>query len=69
MVVFDSQTPQLRRAILDVMLAQDQRTVTLLTALERSDINLSEIDPTRQTRLMKTETRTSRRAPSNCLLP
>lgn len=50
---FDSQTPQLRRSILDVMLASESRTTALLTALENGDLKLSEIDPTRQTKLTK----------------
>jgi putative heme-binding domain-containing protein len=53
MAQFDAQTPQLRRAILDVMLALESRTALLLTALEKGDVKLSEIDPTRQIRLTK----------------
>ena len=53
MATFDSQTPQLRRAMLDVMLAHEGRTSMLLTALERGEIKPSEIDPTRQNRLTK----------------
>ena len=53
LAAFDSQTPQIRRAMLDLLLSQEAYTSMLLTALERSDIKLSEIDPTRQTRLTK----------------
>ena len=50
---FDAQTPLLRRAILDLMLAQESRTDQLLGLLERGEIKTSEIDPTRQTRLTR----------------
>lgn len=50
---FEAQTPQLRRAMLDTLLAQESRTSLLLLSLERGTIKLSEIDPTRQTRLTK----------------
>ena len=53
MAGFDGQTPQLRRAILDVMLATEARAGLLLQALERGSIKVTEIDPTRQTRLTK----------------
>ncbi len=53
LAAFDSQTPLLRRAMLDLMLSQEPRAALLVTALEQGDIKLSEIDPTRQARLTK----------------
>ncbi len=53
LAAYDSETPQLRRAMLDLLLAQESSTLLLLTALEQSQIKLSEIDPTRQARLTK----------------
>lgn len=50
---FDPQTPQLRRAFLDVMLANEARTKLLLEALETGKLKSTEVDFTRQTRLMK----------------
>jgi putative membrane-bound dehydrogenase-like protein len=50
---FHVQTPQLRRAILDVMLSTEPRTELLLDALERGTMKLTELDPTRQIRLTK----------------
>jgi putative membrane-bound dehydrogenase-like protein len=50
---FDSQTPQLRRAMLDVLLADEARTALLLDALERGALKPTELDVTRQTRLTK----------------
>ena len=50
---FDAQTPQLRRAILDVLLADEARASLLLEALERGTLKPAEIDVTRQTRLTK----------------
>jgi putative membrane-bound dehydrogenase-like protein len=53
LAAFDAQTPQLRRALLDVLLADEARTVLLLDALERGSLKPAEIDVTRQTRLAK----------------
>jgi putative membrane-bound dehydrogenase-like protein len=53
LAAFDSQTPQLRRAMLDVLLADETRTALLLNALETGVLNLTEIDVTRQARLTK----------------
>ena len=53
LAAFESQTPQLRRAILDVMLADEPRTALLLTAIEKGEIKTTEIDPTRQVRLSR----------------
>ncbi|WP_373652358.1 PVC-type heme-binding CxxCH protein [Schlesneria sp. DSM 10557] len=53
MAAFDSQTPSIRRAILDLMLAQEGRTEQLLGLLEREELKLSELDPTRQDRLTR----------------
>ena len=50
---FNDQTPQLRRAILDVLLSSDARTILLLESLEAGQIKVSEIDPTRQMRLTR----------------
>lgn len=51
--VYESQTPTIRRAMLDLLLSNEQNVTALLTALERNQLNLSEIDPVRQTRLSK----------------
>lgn len=53
MAAFDAQTPQLRRAILDVMLSTETRTELLLDALEQGVIKVTELDPTRQIRLTR----------------
>ena len=53
LAAYDAQTPQLRRAMLDLMLAQENRVALLLDSLEKGSINTSEIDPTRQVRLTK----------------
>lgn len=50
---FDSQTPQLRRAILDLLLSSEPRTNLLLDALNAGSIKATEIDPARQVRLTK----------------
>lgn len=50
---FDSQTPQLRRAFLDVLLANESRTLLLLEKLEQNQIKPAEVDITRQARLTK----------------
>lgn len=51
--VFDSQTPQMRRAILDVMLSDEARTGALISALESGRLKVTEIDVPRQARLTK----------------
>ena len=43
----------MRRAILDVLLSSDARTILLLESLEAGQIKVSEIDPTRQMRLTR----------------
>ncbi len=48
---FSRETPTLKRAILDVLLAHDDRVRQLLAALERETILTSEIDPARSARL------------------
>ena len=53
MAAYDAQTPQLRRAMLDLMLAQESRATLLVDSIEKGSIKLSEIDPTRQARLTK----------------
>lgn len=50
---FDSQTPQLRRAILDALLANEARSSLLLEAIERGNVKPTEVDITRQARLTK----------------
>lgn len=50
---FDSQTPQLRRSILDLLLSSEPRTNLLLNALEAGSLKATEIDPARQIRLTK----------------
>lgn len=50
---FDAQTPQLKRAMLDVLLSDETRTAGLLDALERGTMKPTEIDITRQARLTK----------------
>lgn len=50
---FDTQTPQLRRAILDVVLADESRTLQLLGMFEQETLKPAEVDVTRQTRLTK----------------
>ena len=50
---FDSQTPQLRRAMLDVLLADETRATLLLEAIEHGTVKPTELDITRQTRLTK----------------
>lgn len=51
LAAFPAETPAVRRTILDVLLANEQRTRLLLDALEDESIALSEIDPTRAGRL------------------
>lgn len=51
MEAFPAETPAVRRAILDVLLANETRTELLLQALEQQTISLSEIDATRSARL------------------
>lgn len=53
LTAYDSQTPQLRRAMLDVLLADESRIQLLLDAIERGDLKPTEIDVTRQARLTK----------------
>lgn len=53
LTAYDSQTPQLRRAMLDVLLADDARIQLLLDAIEKGDLKPTEIDVTRQARLTK----------------
>jgi putative heme-binding domain-containing protein len=48
---FPAETPAVRRAILDVLLANEQRTELLLKSLEDKSLALSEIDPNRSARL------------------
>ncbi len=48
---FPAETPAVRRAILDVLLANEQRTELLMKALEDQSLSLSEIDATRSARL------------------
>jgi mono/diheme cytochrome c family protein len=48
---FPAETPAVRRAILDVLLANEQRTQLLVKALEDQTLSLSEVDPTRSARL------------------
>lgn len=50
---YESQTPQFRRAILDVLLTDEARIKLLLEALERTTLKLTEVDVTRQARLTK----------------
>ncbi len=50
---FNSQTPPLRRAMLDVLLTDEARTALLLESLESGAIKLTEVDATRQARLTK----------------
>lgn len=53
LTAFDSQTPQLRRAMLDVLLADEARSNLLLDALEKGNLKTTEVDVTRQGRLTK----------------
>lgn len=48
---FPAETPAVRRAILDVLLANEQRTQLLVKALEDQTLSLNEVDPTRSARL------------------
>lgn len=50
---FAKQTPGLRRAILDAMLANQDRTSLLLDAIEKEQIRISELGPSRSTRLQR----------------
>lgn len=49
--IFPAEPPAGRRAILDVLLANEQRTIVLLDALEEKTLSLSEVDPSRAARL------------------
>lgn len=51
LAAFPTQTPAVRRAILDVLLVNESRAGLLLQALEQQTISLSEIDATRSARL------------------
>lgn len=51
--LYESQTPTIRRAMLDLLLSNEQNVGALLTAVERNQIKVSEIDPVRQGRLTK----------------
>ena len=53
LAAFEAQTPQLRRAILDLFRSTESRTAFLLDCLEKGEIRVTEIDPTRQIRLTK----------------
>lgn len=53
LAAYDAQTPQLRRAMLDVLLSDDARISLLLDAIEKGDLKPTEIDVTRQARLTK----------------
>ena len=53
LAVLNSQTPQLRRAILDVLLADEASTDSLLSDLEQGTVKPNELDATRQARLTK----------------
>ncbi len=48
---FPAETPAVRRAMLDVLLANEQRTQLLVKALEDQTLSLNEVDPTRSARL------------------
>lgn len=50
---YPAQTPQIRRAIQDLLLTTDATSAMLLTALEKGEISPSEVDQTRQARLTK----------------
>ncbi|MCR9231292.1 MAG: c-type cytochrome [bacterium] len=50
---FAQQTPGMRRAILDAMLASQDRTNVLLDEIEKGEIKISELGPARSTRLQR----------------
>ena len=50
---FAAQTPQIRRALLEVLLANEERIALLLDRIEHGIIKTTEVDAIRQTRLMK----------------
>ncbi|QDT98336.1 hypothetical protein V144x_38220 [Gimesia aquarii] len=50
---YAKQTPGMRRAILDAMLANQGRTNLLLDAIEKGEIKISELGPSRSTRLKR----------------
>ena len=58
LAIYESQTPQLRRSVLDVLLAEETRTQQLLDALDSGKINRSEIDISRQARLTRHRNKT-----------
>lgn len=53
LAAFNSETPQLRRAMLDVLLSDETATGMLLGDLEKGAIKPNELDATRQPRLTK----------------
>lgn len=53
LAAYDSQTPHLRRAMLDVLLANESRIQLLLDAIEKGELKSTEIDVTRQARLTR----------------
>lgn len=55
MADFESQSPVLRRAVLDAMLANRERAELLLDAIEAERISATELDPQRHDRLLKYE--------------
>lgn len=50
---FDEQTPGMRRAILDAMLSNQDRTTQLLDAIEKKQIKISELGPSRSNGLQR----------------
>lgn len=50
---FAKKTPGMRRAILDAMLSNQDRTNLLLDAIEKDQIKISELGPSRSTRLQR----------------
>lgn len=50
---FATQTPGMRRAILDAMLSNQDRTNLLLDAIEKDQIKISELGPSRSSRLQR----------------
>ncbi len=50
---YAKQTPGMRRAILDAMLANQNRTNLLLDEIEKDQIKISELGPSRSTRLQR----------------
>lgn len=50
---YPSESPTIRRSILDVLIADSQGAESVLTAIADSQIPLAEIDPSRRSRLLK----------------